>query len=114
MSNPKPINQSAYESTVNKSKEDEGLWRVGSDYHEISQMDDEFITTAYYHALSKLGEHGHRISRAISSIKKFKQKMQELAEEMERRDKSHMLPCTPKQAILKHADIQEIIQPDEG
>lgn len=93
---PKPLNK-----RPNRKKKDDGLWKVGDDYYEISDMDNDFLETAFYHCLKKIGSHSKRIRKSISSLKKFEDKSREIYQEMKKRGIENRVDDTPTEAFRK-------------
>jgi len=91
-----PINASAHSSS-----NDEGLWKVGEDYHEISEMDDDFLETSFYHCLKKIGSHSERLKKAMSSLSKFEEKSREIYKEMKKRGIADRVNDSPSEALRK-------------
>lgn len=91
-----PINASAY-----RNDDDEGLWKVGDDYHEISEMDDDFLETSFYHCLKKIGSHSERLKKAMSSLSKFEEKSREIYREMKNRGIADRVDDSPSEALRK-------------
>jgi len=80
---------------------DKGLWKNGNEYHEISQMDNDYLETAFYHCLKKIGSHSERIKKSISSLRKFEEKSREIYTEMKKRGIEDKVDDTPSEALHK-------------
>lgn len=116
MSNSQPIDKESLSELDNDSdngyvtesdvENDKGLWKVGSRYYAIDQMDREFLQTAYFHALKKLGEHAEQILQSQKAIRKFLNKMQEIEDEAEDREIDEMIPVSPETAL------KQVLDPD--
>lgn len=106
----KPINSSAY----NKNGEDDkGLWKVGEEYYPISEMSNDFLQTAFYHCLKKIGSHSQRIKKSMSSLEKFENKSKELYKEMKSRGIEDRVDDSPQEALQK-ALGEQINIPHDG
>ena len=107
MSNQQPLpidqeslNERDSEEANNSSREDDtGLWKVGDSYYSIDQMDDDFLRTAYFHALKKISEHAQKILRHQQSLQKFMEKADELEAEAESRDFTEWIPVDAESAM---------------
>jgi len=116
MSQPKPIDEESLNELDNEGdtdyisasdvSNDKGLWKVGNRFYPIDEMDREFLQTAYYHALKKVGEHAETIQQSQKAVRKFLTKMQELEEEAENRDLDQMIPVSPEAAV------RQVLDPD--
>lgn len=114
MSNPQPIDKESLSDIDNGDdnqyikacnvRDDAGLWKVGDKYYPIEDMDGDFLRTAYYHALSKLGEHAEEILRSQKAVRKFLKKMEEIENEAQEREIEEMIPVSPKTALKQVLD----------
>jgi len=116
MSQPKPIDEESLNELDNEGdtdyisasdvESDKGLWKVGNRFYPIDEMDREFLQTAYYHALKKIGEHAEKIQKSQKAVRKFLTKMQELEGEAQQRDLDEMIPVSPEAAV------RQVLDPD--
>lgn len=110
----KPIDRESLEGVDNDSdnpyihesevEDDEGMWKVGDRYYPIDEMDKDFLRTAYYHCLKRLGEHAERIQSSQQAVKTFLKKMGELEDAAFDQDVEEMIPVTPESAFRQHFD----------
>lgn len=91
-----PINSSAYHNN-----DDTGLWKTKDEYHKISEMDNDFLETAFYHCLKKIGDHSERVKKAMASLSKFEEKSREIYQEMQKRGIADRVDDTPSDALRK-------------
>jgi hypothetical protein len=102
---PLPIDQESLnerdseEANNSSRKDDTGLWKVGENYYSIEQMEDDFLRTAYFHALKKISEHAQKILRHQQSLQKFMEKANELEAEAEFRDFTEWIPVDAESAM---------------
>lgn len=103
MSNQQPLpidKESLNESDSEDPKDnDKGLWKVGENYYAIEEMEDDFLRTAYFHALKKISEHAQKILRHQQSLQKFMEKADELESQAEARDFTEWIPVDAESAM---------------
>jgi hypothetical protein len=102
---PLPIDQESLnesdseEVSKSPSEDDTGLWKVGDSYYSIEKMEDDFLRTAYFHALKKISEHAQKILRHQQSLQKFMEKADELESQAEARDFTEWIPVDAESAM---------------
>lgn len=83
--NNQPINREALDNK-DKPAIKEPFWKAGGEFHEISEMDDEFLRKALLYAYKQIGYHANKISQHENSLNVFLMKAEQLTEEAHSRD----------------------------